>query len=171
MRRLIPLLALTVASGAEAQDLSLHATTLVGGTYTTRDTILPVSPTISVVAIAQLNVPPYQYLSGISPFFGVGATFAPVNETTDLYALGQLGLLMDAPGQPRIFGLGGFAWPTKELTWNTALKKWEGGDGYVLGGGMSFLVGKVMAEWRYLNDQRFMGSDRSTVTMLVGWRY
>lgn len=143
-----------------------HTSALFGGMVTSRDTIFPVSPVFSIGGLIQVELPANGHTVGLAPFMGASATVLLVNQAHDVWTTMRLGVALDSPGRPRLFGLIGQAWPAP---------KPEAGDPparrTVAGGGLSIHLRSIALETRYTIDQRFTGSDRTGFTILIGYAY
>ena len=159
------LLSIFPLSGASAQ-LSFRTSALVGGMVTKRDTLLPMSPAFSAGAFVQVELPTNGHSVGLAPFLGASATVLLVERAHDLWTTMRVGVALDSPGRPRLFGMLGQAWPAPELEADD-----PPASRTVAGGGLSILLRHIALEARYTVDQRFKGSHRTGFTLLVGYTY
>lgn len=85
----------------------------------------------------------------------------------DLWVTGRVGVMLDAPGYPHVFGLFGLAWPRlrSDVTW----PPFSGfGGKNVVGAGLGFSLAGVTVEGRYVLDRRWAQGSRSAMGIFVG---
>lgn len=177
-------LGLAASGGVTAQEddepedrlVSLVLLPYAGVADNPREMRLPVSPLAGMRAAAEVQLP----LSGpvrLAAFLGGSGSVLAVNGEAglemDYLTTVEGGIKLDVPGRPYLIGFFGRAYPVANRTYDTATRKWTGGDSVVYGwgGGLSPVVGKSSfnIEGRYRRDQRFAAHLDESFEVLVGF--